>query len=185
MRDLDLFTGAAALGLSVVLDCTLIRCPPIEPQGGHVVLITFPTLWIWPPGQWQPLSWLLATHYNSLTSAAVPGQWEWWEGGVVHLLHHQARRAQPMLYGDFALLGCRAVGDHLFPWFLDSPAGSSVGPATTRGGELPCFLGRRAPVREASSPICYLGVGVRGSPAHCGVGWVGCCHKLRSSETSG
>ena len=147
MRDLDRSTGASALGLSVVLDCTLICCPSIEPQGGHVVLITFPTLWIWPPGQWQPLSWpwLLATQYNPVTSVAVPGQWEWGEGGVVRLLHHQARRAQPMLCGDFALLGGRAVCDHLFPWFLGSPAGSAVvlpqlgagsSPASWDGGHL-------------------------------------------------
>ena len=67
-----------------------------------------------------------------------------------------------MLCGDFALLAGRAVGDHLFPWFLGSPAGSPVGPATSRGGELPCFLGRRAPVREGSSPICSLGGGGEG-----------------------
>ena len=78
-------------------------------------------------------------------------------GHVVRLLHHEARRAWPVLCGDFTLLGGRAVGDHLFSWFLGSPAGSAVGPATTRGGKLPCFLGGRAPV-----PFAPLGVGVGG-----------------------
>lgn len=59
-RDLDLFTGVAAFGLSVILDCTLVGCPPIKALGGCIVWTTFPPLWVPPPGRWQPSSWSLA-----------------------------------------------------------------------------------------------------------------------------
>ena len=91
-----------------------------------------------------------------MTSAAAPGQQVWGKGGVVHLLYHPARNAQPVLHSDFALLGGWAVDDQLFPCFLGFCVGSAVGPAADQGSQLPCFLGWRAPVREASGPVCSL-----------------------------
>ena len=166
-RDLDLFTGVAALGLSVILEHTLIHCPSIEPPGGRVVLTTCPALWVRSSGRRQSSSWPLAPDHSVRPCKLCCNPWAVGagSGGVVHLLHHEAWRAWPVLCGNFALLGGRAVCDHLFPWFLGSPAGSAVGPATTRGGELPCLLGWRAPVREGSSPVCSLGGGGGRAPA--------------------
>ena len=59
-RDHDLFTGAAAFGLSVILDCTLVGCPPIKALGGCVVWTTFPPLCVPRPGRRQRSSWSLA-----------------------------------------------------------------------------------------------------------------------------
>ena len=72
-----------------------------------------------------------------MTSAAAPGQQVWGKGGVVHLLHHPAQNAQPVLHSDFALLGGWAVDDQLFPCFLGFCAGSAVGPAADQGSQLP------------------------------------------------
>ena len=72
-----------------------------------------------------------------MTSAAAPGQQVWGKGGVVHLLYHPARNAQPVLHSDFALLGGWAVDDQLFPCFLGFCVGSAVGPAANQGSQLP------------------------------------------------
>ena len=81
VRDLDLFTGVAAFGLSVILDCTLVGCPPIKALGGCVVWTTFPPLWLPPPGRWQPSSWSLAPgssvqpHDHLLQSLGSKDEW--------------------------------------------------------------------------------------------------------------
>ena len=106
------------------------------------MLTTCPALWVRPPGRRQPSSCSLATQCDLTTSAAAPGQQVWGKGSVVHLLHHQARRTQPVLHSDFVLLGSREV-DKFFPCFLGFHAGSAVGPAADQGGRLPCFLGWR------------------------------------------
>ena len=122
------------------------------------MLTTCPALWVRPPGRRQPSSCSLATQCDLTTSAAAPGQQVWGKGSVVHLLHHQARRTQPVLHSDFVLLGSREV-DKFFPCFLGFHAGSAVGPAADQGSRLPCFLGLRVPVREDFGPVFSLGAG--------------------------
>ena len=62
-------------------------------------------------------------------------------GGVVRLLHHETWRAWPVLHSDFPLVSGQAVGDQLVPWFLGSPAGSTVGPAADQGQPGPLLSG--------------------------------------------
>ena len=80
-RDLDLFTGVVALGLCVILDCTLVICPPMEPPGGRILLTTCSAVNLDSgssiPGH-DP--WLLAAQCNPTTSATVPVQRGWREG---------------------------------------------------------------------------------------------------------
>lgn len=54
-----------------------------------------------------------------------------------------------------------------------------------RGGQLPCFLGWKVPVMNESSPMCSLVGG--GAPTLYRVRGqgMGCCRRLRSSETFG
>ena len=147
------------------------------------MLTTCPALWVQPPGGRQPSSWSLATQCDLTTSAAAPGQQVWGKGSVVHLLHHQARRTQPVLHSDFVLLGSREV-DKFFPCFLGFHAGSAVGPAADQGGRLPCFLGWRGTC-EGGLWSSFL-PGSRGG-IQLFMGWEvgGCCCRLRSSEMSG
>ena len=131
------------------------------------MLTTCPALWVWPPGSRQPSSCSLATQCDLTTSAAAPGQQVWGKGSVVHLLHHQARRTQPVLHSDFVLLGSREV-DKFFPCFLGFHAGSAVDPAADQGGRLPCFLGWRGTCEGGLWSSFLPGSG--GEPALYGVG---------------
>ena len=118
-----------------------------------------------------------------MTSFAVSEQWGQGEGGVVCLLHHQPWRAQAVLHNDFALLDGRAVGDHLFPWFLEGRAGSDLGSAADQGRPAPLLLGMEGTCDEGiQSHLLPWGWG---APALYGMGEAGCCRRLRSSETSG